>query len=129
MIAQRIDKARFQPSFAPLDAAHLDRFDAVVPLALSHYRDLEEHAAAGARNFLMPRREAVEICHDKLAFAHWMIANGFAAHIPPIHDVPPAGLSIRKPRRGAWGANCSLTTAGQQPPIRRLFFPGGDRRR
>ena len=113
MIAQRIDKARFQPSFAPLDAVRLERFDAVIPLKLAHYRDLEDRPS---RNVLVPRREAVALCHDKLAFARSMIAAGFSANIPAVYEAAPPGLSIRKPRRGAWGTGCALVSATERPP-------------
>jgi hypothetical protein len=104
-IGARIDRSRYQPSFAPLDAVDLDRFDAALPLQLDHYREL---AGRDARKFVMPGPDVVALCHDKLALARFLQRAGFGRHVPEIYEGEARYPYVRKPRRGEFGEGCRI---------------------
>jgi hypothetical protein len=100
-ISRLIDHDRFNPSFAPFEHVDLAAFDLVVPLTLHQYWPVRGRDDIST---LVPSVEAAALCDDKLAFARWMIAQGFG-------DVAPALIAqdaityphVVKPRHGEFG--------------------------
>lgn len=102
-IARYIDHDRFEASFAPLDAVDLSRFDLVVPLRVEQIE-----AARGGRTVL-PSRELVALCDDKLALNRWLIEHGFGDAVPELLGREPDSFPyIRKTRRGDYGMGCRM---------------------
>jgi hypothetical protein len=107
-IVTNIDHERFRPSFAPLDAVDLTRFDLVVPLRLDQFDAVRDVAEGTERRAVVPTAELVELIDDKLAFNHWLIEHGFGAHVPELFKGPGAYPAIRKMRHGDWGMGITL---------------------
>jgi predicted ATP-grasp superfamily ATP-dependent carboligase len=123
LIANRLDRDRYQPSFAPLDAVDLARFDAVLPLRIDHYRELETQAVWAGRKFVIPSPETVALCDDKLLFARWLEQRGFGAMLPQIYEGTAPYPHVRKPRRGEYGLGCRVvTTPGEEDAADEAWF-------
>lgn len=101
-----LDAARFHCRFARPSGAEMEGYDAVVPLTLSDYDDLEAWRGQGGGRFLAPNEAVVRLCHDKLAFNRFLLANGFADLVAPLR-VAGAGRYpyVLKRRRDEWGKN------------------------
>ncbi|MFV0622535.1 hypothetical protein ACBY01_00805 [Sphingomonas sp. ac-8] len=108
-IARYIDRDRFDPSFAELSGPDMMRFDLVVPLSVPQIEAARGANAAGRRRAVLPRPELVALCDDKLACNQWLIANGFADHVPALLGPEPDRFPyIRKARHGDFGAGCAM---------------------
>ncbi len=112
-IAHHIDHARYEASFAPIDAVDVARFDLVVPLRV------EQIAAARPAQVLgrsvLPRPDLVTLCDDKLALNLWLIAHGFADTVPALlGNRPDTFPYIRKTRRGDYGMGCRMISAADE---------------
>jgi hypothetical protein len=107
-ITANIDHARFRPSFAPLDAVDLTRFDLVVPLRLEQFEQLRSVAEGPERRAVLPASELVTLIDDKLAFNRWLIDQGFGANVPALLEGPGEYPAIRKMRHGDWGMGITL---------------------
>lgn len=102
-IARYIDHHRYEASFAPFDAVDLSRFDLVVPLRV------EQIDGARAGRTVLPTRELVALCDDKLALNLWLIDHGFGATVPELLGPRPTVYPyIRKTRRGDFGLGCAM---------------------
>ncbi|MFN3432926.1 MAG: hypothetical protein ACK4ZY_00880 [Sphingomonas sp.] len=102
-IARYIDHDRYEASFAPLDAVDLARFDLVVPLRV------EQIEAARGGPAVLPSRELVALCDDKLALNRWLIDHGFGDTVPALLGPAPDTFPyIRKTRRGDYGMGCRM---------------------
>ncbi len=102
-IARHIDHARYEASFAPFDAVDLARFDLVVPLRV------EQIEGARAGRAILPTRELVALCDDKLALNHWLIDHGFGDTVPELLGPAPDRYPyIRKTRHGDFGLGCAM---------------------
>lgn len=102
-IARYIDHARFEASFAPLDAVDLSRFDLVVPLRVNQIE------AARPGRSILPSRKLVALCDDKLALNLWLIKQGFGEVVPDLLGPRPASFPyIRKTRQGDFGIGCRM---------------------
>lgn len=106
-IARYIDHDRYEASFAPFDAVDPARFDLVVPLRVEQIDAARPAAALGRA--ILPTRELVALCDDKLAANLWLIENGFGDMVPDLLDLrPDAYPYIRKTRRGDFGIGCRM---------------------
>ena len=102
-IARHIDHARYEASFAPFDAVDLSRFDLVVPLRV------EQIEGARAGRAVVPARDLVTLCDDKLALNRWLIDHGFGDTVPDLlGPAPDTYPYIRKTRRGDFGIGCRM---------------------
>ena len=100
--------ARYAPSFIDLATADLDAYDAIVPLQRGDYRALAQRLDLRGRKFLYPSSRAVELCHDKLALARFLIAEGFGDIVPPLRAPGPPYPYVWKRRRGGFGLHCHM---------------------
>lgn len=108
-IAQFIDRARFEPSFADLASAEFARFDLVVPLSVAQIAQARPANFDGARRAVLPSPELVALCDDKLACNEWLIEQGFRENVPALlHAEPDCFPYIRKSRHGNFGAGCVM---------------------
>lgn len=106
-IARYLDHARFEASFAPLDAVDPARFDLVVPLRVAQIDAARPAAAIGRAT--LPTRALVALADDKLAFNEWLVARGFGAHVPDLLGAAPAAYPyIVKARHGDFGLGCRM---------------------
>ena len=102
-IARHIDHDRYEASFAPFDAVDLSRFDLVVPLRV------EQIDAARPGRTILPSRDLVTLCDDKLALNRWLIDRGFGDTVPELlGPAPQAFPYIRKTRHGDFGLGCAM---------------------
>jgi carbamoylphosphate synthase large subunit len=105
-IAQYIDQARFQASFAPFEAVDPGHFDLIVPLRLDQLPAARAAAARAPdrRRAVLPSAELVDLIDDKLLFNRWLVDHGFGAHVPELLADPPQSFPyIRKARHGTFG--------------------------
>lgn len=106
-IARHIDHARYEASFAPLDAVDLARFDLVVPLRVDQIEAARPAVALGRA--VLPSAELVALCDDKLALNLWLIERGFGDVVPELLGREPGAYPyIRKTRRGDFGIGCRM---------------------
>lgn len=109
-IARDIDHHRFEASFAPFEAVDPARFDLVVPLRVEQIDAARPAAALGRAT--LPAPELVALADDKLAFNQWLIAHGFAAHVPELLGSAPATYPyIVKARHSDFGLGCRMIRA------------------
>ncbi len=102
-IARYIDHGRFEASFASFDAVDLGRFDLVVPLRV------EQIEPARSGRAVLPSRDLVTRCDDKLALNLWLIDHGFGDTVPELLGREPDAFPyIRKTRRGDYGMGCRM---------------------
>jgi carbamoylphosphate synthase large subunit len=108
-IARFIDRTRFEPSFADLAHADFAPFDLVVPLSIAQIEAARAANDDGRRRAVLPTPELVALCDDKLACNQWLIAHGFAEHVPALLGPEPDSYPyIRKSRHGDFGAGCIM---------------------
>ncbi len=106
-IARYIDHARYEASFAPLDAVDLARFDLVVPLRVDQIEAARPAVALGRA--VLPSPDLVALCDDKLALNLWLIERGFGDVVPELLGRQPDAFPyIRKTRRGDFGIGCRM---------------------
>lgn len=118
-IARFIDRARFEPVFAPFEDIDFGPFDLVVPLRIDQIAPARA-ANAGRRCTVLPTAELVTVCDDKLLFNQRLVALGFGHCIPDLLEEPPVDFPyIRKARRGDYGAGIRVVHAPGEdtPPI------------
>jgi predicted ATP-grasp superfamily ATP-dependent carboligase len=126
-IAQYLDHARYEASFAPLDAVDLARFDLVVPLKVAQIDAARAADAMHPRRAVLPTAELVALADDKLAFNRWLIDHGFGAHVPELLE-DGAGVypHIVKGAHGDFGAGIQLVRSAEEE---RPLPDGGFRQR
>lgn len=106
-IARYIDHDRYEASFAPFDAVDLSRFDLVVPLRVCQIDAARPAAALGRA--VLPTRDLVTLCDDKLALNLWLIEQGFGDAVPALLGTTPDRFPyIRKTRTGDFGIGCRM---------------------
>jgi hypothetical protein len=101
---------KYVATFARLQDIRPEGFDAVVPLQLDHYDALARWPHLRGRKFFHPSPEAVSLCDDKLALARFLVAEGFADHVPPSRSPGPPYPYVWKRRSGFWGLHCHIVT-------------------
>ena len=99
---------KYVATYARLQDIHPEDYDAVVPLQIDHYDALARWPHLRGRKFFHPSPEAVALCDDKLALARFLIAEGFADHIPPPRRAGPPYPYVWKQRAGYWGLHCHI---------------------
>jgi len=105
----------FEATYRPFDDPSLnpDDYDLVVPLRLEALRQLNSPAAERLRRkALLPTDAVIDLCDDKLAFARFLLSEGYAANVPsldPPFDVP----YMLKRRSDEWGEHCHLITSAE----------------
>lgn len=104
-IRRALDTRRYAPQFGPpADVTDAPPPDLFVPLCLEDYRALAAMSSAARPPCLAPAPATVALCDDKLAFNHFLIAEGFGAHVPAILPAPPPHFPVLlKAGRGEWG--------------------------
>ncbi len=107
-IDAQLDRTRFEAAHCALDGAGLNAFDAVVPLQISHYRDLAARADEGRGLAIVPDAAVAELCEDKLALNQALIAKGFGDHVPPLRGPGTPYPYVWKRRRGYWGRHARV---------------------
>jgi len=106
-IAQCIDHDRYEASFAPFDAVDFSRFDLVVPLRVSQIEAARPAVALGRA--VLPTRDTMMLCDDKLALNLWLIDHGFGDVVPALLGTAPTTYPyIRKTRTGDYGMGCRM---------------------
>jgi hypothetical protein len=103
--------ARYAPSFVDLAEAHLEDFDAVIPMQIEHYGPLARHPELRGHKFFHPSPEVVGLCHDKLTLTRFLIAEGFSSFVPRLRSSGAPYPYVWKRRRGFWGAHCRRTSS------------------
>jgi hypothetical protein len=99
---------RYAAEFLDLERAPLDEFTAVIPVQLLHYEPLRRHPEWQGRKFIIPCRDTVALCDDKLRCAEALIAAGFAAQVPRLRGPGAPYPYMRKRRHGWWGMQCQI---------------------
>ncbi len=116
-LVQHLDSARFEMRMQPLEAARLEDYDLVVPLALQDHRHLE---AAGCQRSIAVAAPLRRLCTDKVALNRRLIAQGFGAHVPRMHRALPVDTAARpvivKPILGFGGGETRVLCGGAAPP-------------
>ncbi len=100
--------ARYIASFVDLSQADLKNFDAVIPLQLVHYAQLEKSRGYLGSKFFHPSSQVVSLCDDKLKLSQFLISEGFREFVPPLR---PSGVPypyVWKKRQGWWGSHCHI---------------------
>jgi hypothetical protein len=105
--------ARYAPSFVDLAEAHLEDFDAVIPMQIEHYGPLARHPELRGHKFFHPSPEVVGLCHDKLTLTRFLIAEGFSSFVPRLRSSGAPYPYVWKRRRGFWGAHCHIVKGPQ----------------
>jgi hypothetical protein len=100
--------ARYAPVFVDLATADLDSYDVVVPLLRRDSDVLARRPDLFGRKFFHPSAGTSALCHDKLALARFLIAEGFAAFTPPLRSPGPPYPYVWKRRQGASGRDCHV---------------------
>ena len=100
--------ARYAPTFVDLATANLDAFDMVVPLRRRDGEALARRPDLFGRKFFHPSARTSALCHDKLALARFLIAEGYAAFIPSLRAPGPPYPYVWKRRQGASGRDCHI---------------------
>jgi carbamoylphosphate synthase large subunit len=103
-VRDRLDAARFQPSFFEFHETELALFDCIVPLRLKDYASLRRNEKALA-NLLIPNHMVVDITDDKPRFNTWLGDNGFDDCLPSIRAGSRVFPFIYKKRRDQAGKN------------------------
>jgi hypothetical protein len=99
---------RYAASFVDLSQAKLENFDAVIPLQLVHYSQLESSSGFVGSKFFRPSRRVIALCDDKLALSQFLIAEGFGDFVPPLRSSGAPYPYVWKKRRGWWGSHCEI---------------------
>jgi carbamoylphosphate synthase large subunit len=103
-VRERLDAARFQPTFQEFPDADLAAFDCIVPLRLKDYAALRGKSA----KFLIPNRQAVDITDDKQRFNAWLKLGGFEDLVPDVYDESDVFPMIYKKRHDDAGKNSKV---------------------
>ncbi len=111
-----IDRTRYRASAGPLDTLDPHEFDAIVPLRIDHYRELERHAPWRGARFIAPDLAVADLCDDKPAVAARLIERGFARHVPEIYLDSPIYPYIRKRCRGEFGVGSQMVASLSDAP-------------
>ncbi len=116
-IERFVDHERFDVRFEPFATANLADADLVVPLRVDQIEPARAVNAGGRRRAVLPDRELVELCDDKLAFNLRLIALGFGDLIPDLlGDAPGIYPYVRKARRGDYGQGIRMVRGpGEEP--------------
>ncbi len=105
----------FEATYKPFDDPSLnpDDYDLVVPLRLEALRQLNGPAAKRLRQkALLPPDNVIDLCDDKLAFAQYLIREGYAANVPSL-DPPFNYPYVLKRRSDEWGEHSHLITCAE----------------
>jgi hypothetical protein len=95
-------------TFATFDQQDIAAFDLVVPLVTSDTECLTRRFESGRGvNAFFPTAEVLALCEDKLAFNTWLVANGFARHVPRMTE-PFVYPYLVKARHGQWGEGIEI---------------------
>ena len=104
----------YAASFVDLSRVRLQEFDAVVPLQLGHYAPLMRHPELHGTKFFHPSPQVVSLCDDKLRLAEFLIAQGFADHVPRLRSSGSPYPYVWKKRHGWWGMHCRIVSEPEQ---------------
>jgi len=106
--------ARYTASFVDLSQIRLQEFDAVIPLQLHHYAPLLRYPTLRGVKFFHPPPQVVALCDDKLRLAEFLIAEGFAQHVPRLRCSGASYPYVWKKRHGWWGMHCHIVNQPEQ---------------
>lgn len=105
----------FEAAYRKFDDPALDPddYDLVVPLRLDALRQLNGPQGARLRaKALVPPAHVIDLCNDKLAFAKYLLDQGYEANVPVV--TAPAGYPYMLKRRSdEWGEHSHLI-AGEE---------------
>jgi hypothetical protein len=125
LILKRLDRQRFEPTVAQFATVKPAEYDVILPLDVADFAWLRRHDPGGAGiRYFLPSAKAVELCDDKLAFAEFLEANGFAG-IAPVRVGDEVFPRIVRRRRGQGGVGVHVVR--EPGDLQRLGIPSGSR--
>jgi hypothetical protein len=110
-IRSGFESRQHELAFGEFTPENLRQHDLIIPLSLSHVRQLDTmRDAIGDNPFPIPSLESIAICDDKLQLNRALIAAGLSSSIPRL-GLFQAYPYILKKRIDEWGLNSQIVFA------------------